>query len=97
MKKFTTSLAVSAALISGVVSAEVNPFGATELPATGYLQVAEAEMKCGANMKMDAPQAAAEKAVDDKKAEATKAAEDKATNAVKAATPGIPAVPTMKH
>jgi|GEM_PF-1305992 len=97
MKKFTTSLAVSAALISGVVSAEVNPFGATELPASGYLQVAEAEMKCGGNMKMDAPQAAAEKAVTDTKTEATKAAEDKATNAVKAATPGIPAVPTMKH
>jgi hypothetical protein len=90
MKKFTTSLAVSAALISGVANASENPFGATELPATGYMQLAEAEMACGANMKMDAKQTA-EKAAADKKAEAA----NSATNAVKAAvpTPAVPAVP----
>lgn len=97
MKKITTSLAVTAALMSGVVCAETNPFGATELPASGYLQLAEAEMKCGANMKMDTPQSVAEKAVEDKKNEATKAVETKASDAVKSATPAIPAVPTLKH
>lgn len=54
MKKITTSFAVSAALISGVANAETNLFGATELT-SGYMQLAEAEMACGANMKMDAP------------------------------------------
>jgi uncharacterized low-complexity protein len=34
-------------------NAEANPFGMTEL-SQGYMQVAEAEMQCGANMKMDA-------------------------------------------
>jgi len=54
MKKMTTSLAISAALISGIANADVNPFGATELP-SAYLQLTETEMACGANMKMDAP------------------------------------------
>lgn len=54
MKKITTSFAVSAALISGIASAEANLFGATPLTA-GYMQLAEAEMACGANMKMDTP------------------------------------------
>ncbi len=63
MKKITTPFAVtmSAALISGVaataVNAEANPFGATEL-SSGYMQLAAAEMACGANMKMDAPKTA---------------------------------------
>lgn len=54
MKKITTSFAVSAALISSVAGADVNLFGATEL-STGYMQLAAAEMACGANMKMDTP------------------------------------------
>lgn len=54
MKKITTSFAVGAALISGMASADVNPFGVTELP-SGYMQLAAAEMACGANMKMDTP------------------------------------------
>jgi len=54
MKKITTSFAVGAALISSMASADVNPFGVTELPA-GYMQLAAAEMACGANMKMDTP------------------------------------------
>lgn len=63
MKKFTTPFAVamSAALISSVsvttVNAETNPFGITEL-SSGYMQLAAAEMACGANMKMDAPKTA---------------------------------------
>lgn len=57
MKKITTSFAVGAALISGVASAGANPFGVIELPA-GYMQLAEAEMACGANMKMDTPKTA---------------------------------------
>lgn len=63
MKKITTPFAItmSAALISSVaataVNAETNPFGATEL-SSGYMQLAAAEMACGANMKMDAPKTA---------------------------------------
>lgn len=57
MKKITTSFAVSAALLSGIASADVNPFGVTEL-SSGYMQLAETEMACGANMKMDAPKTA---------------------------------------
>lgn len=74
MKKITTPFAVAmgAALISSfaatTVNAEVNPFGATEL-SSGYMQLAEAEMKCGANMKMDAPKTA-EGACAGKKSEA---------------------------
>ncbi len=64
MKKLTTSLAVSAALMSGVAMAETNPFGVTELPASGYLQLAETEMACGANMKMDAPKTTEKEAAD---------------------------------
>lgn len=63
MKKITTPFAVAmgAALISSVgataVNAETNPFGATEL-SSGYMQLAAAEMACGASMKMDAPKTA---------------------------------------
>ncbi len=63
MKKITTpfALAMGAALISSLsataVNAETNPFGATEL-SSGYMQLAAAEMACGANMKMDAPKTA---------------------------------------
>lgn len=85
MKKITTSFAISAALISGVANANANPFGATELPA-GYMQLAAAEMKCGADMKMDAPApapktaegACAGKKNDAKDADAKKAAEAQA-------------------
>lgn len=63
MKKITTpfAAAMGAALISSVaataVHAETNPFGATEL-SSGYMQLAAAEMACGASMKMDAPKTA---------------------------------------
>jgi hypothetical protein len=83
MKKMTTSFAVTAALLSGVATADTNPFGATEL-SSGYMQLAEAEMACGANMKMDTPPpktaegACAGKKTDAKTAEAKKAAEEKA-------------------
>ena len=70
MKKFSTSLAVGAVLISGIANADVNPFGATELPAA-YLQLAETEMAGGANMKMDAPK-------EQSKEDAEKAAKEKA-------------------
>lgn len=89
MKKFTTSLAVGAALISSVANADVNPFGVTELP-SGYMQLAEAEMACGASMKMDTPPpktaegACAGKKTDANAAEAKKAAEAKAAEAAKA-------------
>ncbi len=81
MKKFSTSLAVGAVLISGIASADVNPFGATELP-SAYLQLAETEMACGANMKMEAPK-------DQSKEEAEKAAKEKAAadEAAKKAAP----------
>lgn len=52
---FISTFAVTAA------NAEANPFGMTEL-SQGYMQVAEAEMKCGANMKMDAAKDAEAKA-----------------------------------
>lgn len=85
MKKITTSFAIGAALLSGVSHASANPFGATEL-STGYMQLAEAEMKCGADMKMDAPAPkTAEGACAGKKTDATKDANAKAT-AEKAAT-----------
>jgi uncharacterized low-complexity protein len=67
MKKFTTpfSAAMGAALLSSVaataVHAEANPFGATEL-SSGYMQVAEAEMACGAGMKMEKPKTEAKTA-----------------------------------
>ena len=84
MKKITTSFAVGAALISGVASADVNPFGVTELPA-GYMQLAEAEMACGANMKMEAPAPkTAEGACAGKKSDA-KADAQKAEDAKKSA------------
>jgi hypothetical protein len=73
MKKFTTPFAVAmgAALISSVsattVNAETNPFGATEL-SSGYMQLAAAEMACGAGMKMEKPKT---------EAKATKATEGK--------------------
>lgn len=88
MKKLTTSFAISAALLSGVPQANANPFGVTEL-ATGYMQLAEAEMKCGADMKMDAPApktaegACAGKKTDTKGAEAKAAAEKAAADAAK--------------
>lgn len=81
MKKITTSFAIGAALLSGIAGA--NPFGATEL-SSGYMQLAEAEMKCGADMKMDAPApktaegACAGKKTDAKKDAEAKAAADKA-------------------
>lgn len=84
MKKITTSFAVGAALISGIAGANANPFGATELPA-GYMQLAEAEMACGANMKMDTPAPkTAEGACAGKKSDA-KADAQKAEEAKKAA------------
>ncbi|MCX7085786.1 MAG: hypothetical protein NTY69_09655 [Methylococcales bacterium] len=59
MKKINKSplaTAMGAALISTVsataVYADTNPFGMTEL-STGYMQVAAAEMKCGAAMDMN--------------------------------------------
>jgi uncharacterized low-complexity protein len=85
MKKITSSFAIGAALLSGVAGA--NPFGATEL-ASGYMQLAATdakatEMKCGADMKMDAPAPkTAEGACAGKKSDvkdaAAKAAADKA-------------------
>ena len=84
MKKITTSFAMGAALISGVASADTNLFGATEL-STGYMQLAEAEMACGANMKMDTPASkTAEGACAGKKSEAKSDAQ-KAEEAKKAA------------
>jgi hypothetical protein len=76
---------VSAALISGVASADTNPFGATESPAASYLQLAEAEMACGANMKMDASKTAEKEASE--KDEAAKVVEKKAADAAKTAAP----------
>ncbi len=63
MKKITTpfAAAMGAALISSftatTVNAEANPFGATEL-SSGYMQVAAAEMACGAGMNMEKPKTA---------------------------------------
>ncbi|MDD5228376.1 MAG: hypothetical protein PHN45_10140 [Methylococcales bacterium] len=63
MKKITTSFVITmgAALLSSIsattVNAETNPFGVTEL-SSGYMQLAEAEMACGANMKMETPKTA---------------------------------------
>jgi uncharacterized low-complexity protein len=74
MKKITTPFAVAmgAALISSVaataVNAEANPFGVTEL-SSGYMQIAAAEMACGAGMKMEKPKTA-EGACAGKKSEA---------------------------
>ena len=87
MKKITQILPLfGAALISSVASAE-NPFGVTAL-SSGYMQLAEAEMACGANMKMDTPPKTAEGACAAKKtdvtAEAKKVAETKAAEAAKA-------------
>ncbi len=89
MKKITQILPLfGAALISSVASAE-NPFGVTEL-SSGYMQLAEAEMACGANMKMDTPPpktvegACAGKKTDATTVEAKKAAEAKVTEAAKA-------------
>lgn len=81
MKKFSTSLAVGAVLMSGIANADTNPFGATELP-VAYLQLAETEMACGANMKMEAPKELS-------KADAEKAAKEKAAadEAAKKAAP----------
>lgn len=83
MKKIAQFLPLfGAALISSVASAE-NPFGATEL-SSGYMQLAEAEMACGANMKMDTPPpktvegACAGKKTDTSSTDAKKAAEAKA-------------------
>lgn len=45
---FISAVAVNAA------NAEANPFGMTEL-SSGYMQVAEAEMACGASMNMEKP------------------------------------------
>jgi uncharacterized low-complexity protein len=80
MKKMTTPFAatIGAALISSVsvtaVNAQENPFGVTEL-SSGYMQLAAAEMACGADMKMDAPKTAegscAGKKTDGKTATAT--------------------------
>jgi uncharacterized low-complexity protein len=54
-------VAVISTFAAGSANAEASPFGMTEL-SQGYMQVAEAEMKCGANMKMDAPKDAEAKA-----------------------------------
>ena len=88
MKKITQILPLfGAALISSVASAE-NPFGVTEL-SSGYMQLAEAEMACGANMKMDTPppktvEGACAAKKTDVTAEAKKVAETKAAEAAKA-------------
>jgi hypothetical protein len=90
MKKIAQFLPLfGAALISSVASAE-NLFGATEL-SSGYMQLAEAEMACGANMKMDTPPpktvegACAGKKPDASSTDAKKAAEAKvAAEAAKA-------------
>ena len=56
INKTPLATAMGAALISTVsataVYADTNPFGMTEL-STGYMQVAAAEMKCGAAMDMN--------------------------------------------
>ncbi len=72
MKKITTPFAVAmgAALISSIsataANAEVSLFGATEL-SSGYMQLAAAEMACGAGMKMEKPKTEAKtKAVEGK-------------------------------
>lgn len=63
MKKMTTpfAAAIGAALISSLgataVNAESSVFGATEL-SSGYMQLAAAEMACGAGMKMEKPKTA---------------------------------------
>jgi uncharacterized low-complexity protein len=63
MRKITTPFAVAmgAALISSIsataANAESNVFGATEL-SSGYMQLAAAEMACGAGMKMEKPKTA---------------------------------------
>ncbi|MDO9212766.1 MAG: hypothetical protein Q7U23_02905 [Methylococcales bacterium] len=54
-------VAVISTFAAGSANAEASPFGMTDL-SQGYMQVAEAEMKCGANMKMDAPKDADAKA-----------------------------------
>ncbi len=55
INKTPLATAMGAALLSTVSAtaayADTNPFGMTEL-STGYMQVAEAEMKCGASMNM---------------------------------------------
>jgi len=55
IKKTPLATAMGAAIISTIaataVHAEVNPFGMTELSG-GYMQVAAAEMACGASMNM---------------------------------------------
>ena len=72
---FMSTFAVTAA------NAEANPFGMTEL-SQGYMQVAEAEMKCGANMKMDDAHAKMpEAACAGKKADDAKPADTTATDA----------------
>ncbi|MEI6706685.1 MAG: hypothetical protein WCK96_06060 [Methylococcales bacterium] len=72
---FMSTFAVTA------VNAEANPFGMTEL-SQGYMQVAEAEMKCGANMKMDDAHAKMpEGACAGKKADDAKPADTTATDA----------------
>lgn len=85
MKKITTSFAVGAALMSGIASADVNPFGVTELP-SGYMQLAEAEMSCGANMKMEPPKTAEGACAAKKSEPATKGSEGKSTEAAKSST-----------
>ena len=61
MKKMTTpfAAAMGAALLSSLSATTTNAdtFGATEL-SSGYMQIAAAEMACGASMKMEAPKTA---------------------------------------
>lgn len=60
MKKFSTpfAVAIGATLVSSVsvVNAQVESFGVTEL-SSGYMQIAAAEMACGASMNMEKPKA----------------------------------------
>ncbi len=82
MKKITTPFAVAmgAALISSVaataVNAEANPFGVTEL-SSGYMQLAAAEMTCGAGMKMEKPKTAEGACAGKKSASGVKSPEGK--------------------
>lgn len=58
MNKTPLAAAMGAALISSlsatVVNAEANPFAMSEM-SSGYMQLAEGEMKCGASMGMAEP------------------------------------------
>ena len=81
MKKMTSSFAVtvSAALISSISTssnANENLFSVTEL-SSGYMQLAAAEMTCGAGMKMEKPKTAEGACAGKKSASGVKSPEGK--------------------